>query len=251
VKTLSKKIAALTFVALLGTAAPASAAPASAALDKAEVETIVRDYLVANPEVIVEALTSYQKKQEQAERDRFANALNDYRAEIEDPAAPFAGNPKGDIVIAEFYDYNCGYCKKALDDVVRIIEEDKDVKVIFHNLPILSESSHDAARWALAAGKQGKYFEYHSALMKHNGPLNTSILQRTGETLGLDVKKLEKDAEEDQGIREMIEKNLTLSRNLGIQGTPAFIIGDTLSPGYMGYDNLKAAVDAARAAKKK
>lgn len=208
---------------------------------------IIRDYMVSHPEDVVAALEAYQRQQQDAEMKGFQEKLAKRRADIFDDTAPFAGNPKGDVTVVEFFDYNCGYCHKAVDDIVALLEQDKNVRVIFMDLPILSPASHDAARWALAAGKQGKYYEYHVALMKFSAPKGDEAYEKIGKDVGLDTEKLRKDADSKE-VRERIEKNISLSSDVGIRGTPAFVIGDSLSPGYIGLDNLKKAVEDARKA---
>lgn len=248
---MKNSLRALTLSALLlvSAAAPAVAESFSDA-QKQEMHGIIKDYLITNPEVLVEAFTAYQTKQQNAEAEKFKGTFAGKKAEIMDAGAPIAGNPNGDITIIEFFDYNCGYCKKAIEDVTKLIENDKGIKFVFKEMPILSESSKEAARWALAAGKQGKYFEYHVALMKFPGGKDTATLENIGRDLGLDTAKLKKDAETDKGIRDMIEKSMSFAQELGIRGTPAFIIGDTLLPGYMGYEAMVKAVADARAAAK-
>lgn len=233
-----------------GSPATASAADdAFSEAQKAALASFIEDYLVKNPDVVVKALTEYQKKQESAEQGQFVQKYQDKKDALLNGGAPFAGNPAGDVTIVEFFDYNCGYCKKALDDVVKLLDTDKKLKVIFIDMPILSPASQDAARWALAAGKQGKYYEFHVALMKGSEPKNETGFEAIAQKLSLDMDKLKKDADSKE-VREAIEKNLSIARELGIRGTPGFIIGDILTPGYVGYDSMKAGIDLIRQGKK-
>jgi len=222
---------------------------ASSTMQKEEIETIVREYLIAHPEVVIEAIESYQANQQEIEQRQFEETLKTSKDELISGNPPFAGNPDGDIVIVEFFDYNCGYCKKALEDIRKVLEADKQVKIIFKEMPILSSSSVDAARYALAAHKQEKYFEYHQALMNSNAAKNKETFDKIGKDLGLDIVKLNKDADSKE-IREDIEQSLALSRNLGIRGTPAFIIGDTLTPGYVTHQVMLEVINQVRNAKK-
>lgn len=231
------------------------ALPANAAQDQFNEEQteaigeIVRDYLVTNPEVIIEAMEAYQQNRAEIEARQFEENLSGHSEKLfNNPDAPFEGNPDGNITVVEFFDYNCGYCKKALTDVVTLLGEDKNVKVVFLEMPILSEASREAARWALAADKQGKYYDYHVALMSHSGPKNAASFEKIGKDLGLDIEQLRKDAK-DPAIQAAIDENLAIAQSLGIRGTPAFVIGDTLAPGYLGTEGLKAAVAQARADK--
>ena len=219
------------------------------AMTKAEVQDIVKEYLSENPEIVIQAIKTYQMQEQERQQQAFKDELRKNKDKlVNNPDAPMAGNPDGDVTVVEFFDYNCGYCKKAIGDVVTLVEQDDQLKVVFMELPILSESSRDAARWALAAKEQGKYFEYHTALMKFSGPKTKSTLRRLAKDVGLDVEKLEKDAD-DPEISKILMKNQEMARSLGISGTQAFIIGDSLSPGYIPLDAMKAAVKSAREGK--
>lgn len=216
-------------------------------LNKEEVQKIVREYLVANPEVVIEAIEAYQANQVEIEARRFKETITGKEAQLYGKDLPFAGNPNGDVVVVEFFDYNCGYCKRAIGDVQKVIEKDPNVKFVFREMPILSEASQVAARYALAAHKQGKYFDYHQKLMT-GGARDTASFEAIGKELGLDVEKLRKDADSKE-VRAEIEKSLALSQELGIRGTPAFIIGSTLAPGYMTSDAMLEAIAQAREGK--
>ncbi len=248
VMKMKKVLPVLGVAVLLGAAAFPQFVQAQSGVNKEEIQAIVKEYLTANPEIVIQAIEAYQTKQQQQEEASQAEALKKNKDAILNMGSPMAGNPNGDVVVVEFFDYNCGYCKKALPDIKKLIDEDKNVKVIFKELPILSDSSEMAARWALAADKQGKYWDYHVALMNFTGPKTKETLTALAKEAGLDAEKLAKDAE-SKAVREMLEKTSALSRELGIRGTPAFIINDMLAPGYMGYDSMKEAVDAARAGK--
>jgi protein-disulfide isomerase len=166
-----------------------------------------------------------------------------YKDQLTSRDTPSGGNPNGRKVIVEFFDYNCGYCKHAVDDVINTVKGDGDVKVYFKDMPILAATSREAAQWALAAGKQGKYYEFHVALMKSPLPREKDTYKKIASDLNLDVAKLEKDAETDATIKDEIEKNLELARNIGISGTPHFIINGVSYGGYIGGEMMKKAVD--------
>jgi protein-disulfide isomerase len=204
--------------------------------------TMVHDYIIENPEVVMEAIDKFQQKQQDERQKLVQKNIGQYKDFLTSKETPSGGNPKGTKTIVEFFDYNCGYCKKAVEDVVNVVKDDPDVKVYFKDMPILAPSSQDAARWAMAAGKQGKYYEFHVALMKSPLPRDVTTYKKIAEELKLDVAKLQKDAETDTGIRDAIEKNLDVARNLSITGTPAFIINDTFYGGYVGLDVMKRAV---------
>lgn len=234
-----------TFLTALAAVSFLSHSPKAAeALNKDEVQQIVREFLAANPEVVIEAIEAYQANQQEIDARRFKEVIAASKHEILAEGLPFAGNPNGDVVIAEFFDYNCGYCKRAMGDIQKVIEKDPNVKFVFHEMPILSETSGLAARYALAANKQGKYFEYHQALMGNTGKDKES-LEKLGKDLKLDVAQLTKDAE-SEAVRKELDTSMALSQKLGIRGTPAFIIGDMLAPGYMTYEAMLEVIEQVR-----
>jgi protein-disulfide isomerase len=154
---------------------------------------------------------------------------------------PTAGNPDGDVTVVEFFDYNCGYCKRALSDIMTIIGEDPNVRVVFIELPILGPGSTEAAKWAKASMAQGRYLEYHVALMEHRGRLNEAQLEMIAKKVGLDVDKLKEDKEADY-VANQLDENIAMARTLGITGTPAFVIGEDLARGYVGLEALKQGI---------
>lgn len=247
-KLATSKLALLALgLGLCAITAPAMAADSVSDAERTKIESVLKDYLNKNPGIIVESLQKYQEQQ-RADMDRqFSEKFATIRENVLKDGHPVVGAKDADITIIEFYDYNCGYCKKAFSDVARIVEEDKKVRFVFIDMPILSESSIEASKWSLAAEKQGKFYEYHSALMEFKGQKDKALLKKIAGDLKLDVKKAEVDAE-SRATLEKIEKNLTLARELGINGTPGFIIENELTPGYMGYDGMKAAIDEARKA---
>jgi protein-disulfide isomerase len=210
---------------------------------------MMHDYIVENPEVVMEAFDKFQQKQQDERQKLVQKNIGQYKDFLTSKETPTGGNPKGTKTIVEFFDYNCGYCKKAVDDVVNVVKDDPEVKVYFKDMPILAPSSQDAARWAMAAGKQGKYYEFHVALMKSSLPRDVTTYKKIAQDLKLDVAKLQKDAETDPAIRDAIEKNLDVARNLSITGTPAFIINDEFYGGYVGLDVMKKAVNTSAADK--
>lgn len=233
-------------------AAPLSAQAADAALSdaqKAEVKSLVEQYIKENPEVIIESFKAYQEKQQQDSLKAAQESISKNTNKLTAKGLPGTGNPDGDITVVEFFDYNCGYCKKVITDIQSILDSDKNVRFVFFDMPILGESSLTAAKWAQAAHKQGKYFEFHTALMEHRGSIDNSVLESAAKKSGLDVAKLKKDAESDE-IAVALENALTLGRDVGVQGTPGFVIGGELFPGYLGEDGLKQAIKDAREKKK-
>ena len=233
-------LAAILFVF---SAVPARALDFSPA-DKQAIDAEVHSYLTSHPEVLIEALNAYQKSQVNAASAQFDKNLVKYKSFLTSASTPFAGNPHGTHVIVEFFDYNCGYCKRAVDDVIGLIKADPQAKIYFKDMPILVDTSNAAAKWALAAGKQGKYYEFHVALMHSSLQRATSTYKSIAEQIGADPAKMEHDVQTDQSLQAAIDANLAASRDLGIQGTPGFVIGDKLYDGYMGLPGMQKAVAA-------
>jgi protein-disulfide isomerase len=216
--------------ALLGAAAfftPSLAADQTAfdAAQKDAIRAIVKEYLLEQPEILREAIGELNKRQEMAAEGERKKAL----AGLYKQDTPFSTGP-GKVTVVEFFDYNCGYCRKAFSNIVGLTKDDKDVRVVFVEFPILSEESRVASQAAIASTKQNKYFEFHRALMEHNGPVKEDIIFKTAADVGLDVEKLKADMKAPE-VNELIEKNLQLGTAMGVQGTPAIFVGDEAIPG--------------------
>ncbi|MBP2311140.1 DsbA family protein [Azospirillum soli] len=244
--------AALAPKALLLAAALAAFSPAivqAQAVDEAQrkaIEGVVRDYLMKNPEVILEAIEALQQREKTAEAERAQKALVDNKAALfQNPADPAIGNALGDVTVVEFFDYQCGYCKAVMADTQRLVKDDPKLRFVFKEFPILGPASVVAARAALAAKAQGKYLEVHNALMGHRGQLDEDTIYRLAKSAGADVEKLKKDMDSPE-VMKVIATNQQLAEQLGIRGTPGFIIGDALVPGAIKLDEMKRLVGAAR-----
>lgn len=232
-------------VVLLATASMTGVANA-VDLTRADVELIIKEYIQNNPEVILDSVEAYGRKQENASQEERQKAVDEHIGwALENDKLPVAGNPEGDVTIVEFYDYNCGYCKKAMSDVTTLLEEDKNVKFVFVEMPILGRTSELAARWAIAADNQEHFLEYHIGLMQNRGPIDEDMLEKLGKDIGMDVAQMRKDAESPETDRLIAEKSSKASA-MGISGTPAFIIDGKLYGGYIGLDALRRAVQEAR-----
>ena len=193
---------------------------------KRAIEEIVKDYLIANPEVFLEVQQSLEAKMEQIQAERIKAAIAQNAREIYRSAdAPVAGNPNGDITIVEFFDYNCGYCKRGFPELVKLIDKDPKVRIVLKELPILSKGSEEAARVALAARLQGKYWDVHRALLESKGQAHEAAALTIAEKLGLDIAKLKKDMDSPE-IKAEIERVRELANKMGINGTPHFLVGD-------------------------
>lgn len=251
---MTKKLTLIAVAAgLLATATflPALFTPAKSAdtnsMDKAAIEKIVHDYIMNNPDVILTSVDQYQQKT-MAEQQRKSLEQNAGLL-FNNDKSPSVGNPEGDVTIVEFFDYNCGYCKSVFSTVEQLLEEDKNVKIIFKEFPILSPSSELAAKWALAADNQGKYFEFHKALMEHRGKIDDAVLEGIAEKLELDIAQMKEDIAGTDIILN-IERNRSLANTLAISGTPAFIVGDEIVPGAVSASRLKDIIAEKRAAAK-
>jgi protein-disulfide isomerase len=215
-------------------AEPAPQKTASTGLSAAqrkEVEAIIKDYLVSNPEVMMEVQSALEAKMDKIQTERTALAIKQNATEIFRPSgSPVVGNAKGDVTVIEFFDYNCPYCKKAFHEVAQLIEKDKQVKLIVKEFPILSKGSEEAAKVALAAKAQGKYWEFHRAVQEAQGQTNEAAALRIAEKLGLDMGRLRKDMASPD-VKKEIDETRALAAKLGIQGTPHFLVGDRVIPG--------------------
>lgn len=215
---------------------------------KQAIERIIRDYLINNPEVFIEVQGALEAKLEKENAKRLKVAIAENAEDIyRHPNAAVAGDPDGDITVVEFFDYNCGYCKRGLADVVKLVESDPKVRVVFKELPILSKGSAEAARVALAARNQGKYWEIHRALLKARGQANEASALKLAEELGLDMEQLKADMESDE-VKDEIARSEALAQKMGVNGTPHFLVGDRSIPGAPEdlYEQLSAHVDELR-----
>jgi protein-disulfide isomerase len=237
------RLLAVVFVVCL--ALPA-AAQAPAGPDRAAIEKIVREYLLQNPEVLVEAMNELRRRQESAASDAAKQAIAAHKKELfEDAASPVGGNAKGDVTLVEFFDYHCGYCKQVHEPMLTLMREDKNLRVIYKEMPILAPESRIAAAGALAAQKQGKYVELHNALMAARGKLTKDRVLALAKEQKLDVARLEKDMDTPE-IQGAIDNNLKLAASIGVDGTPAFIVGDQFAPGALPIEQLREMVAQAR-----
>jgi protein-disulfide isomerase len=237
---------AFTATAMLITAGPTSAQDAQTLTESAKIEQIIHDYLLQHPEVVIEAVNKYQTQQAQAAAGRQAKALVERRDELtKDPDAPVLGNPKGDVTLVEFFDYRCPYCKAVSTGLFDTIKSDGNVRLVMKEFPILGAESEYAAKAALAANRQGKYGEFHQAMMTFKGKVTIDDVKRIASEVGVDTAKMESDMVAPE-IASMIQRNYDLAQALGITGTPSFVISDELIPGAISMEELKKRIAAAR-----
>ncbi|NIA68773.1 DsbA family protein [Pelagibius litoralis] len=210
-------------------------------------QKMVREYLLQNPEIIVEALQTYEQRQQLAETERQREALIAERSNLnEDPLSPVLGNPEGDVTVVEFFDYRCPYCRRAAEVLQELVAEDPNVRLVMKEYPILSQESVEAARAALAAAKQDKYESFHFTLMETGGSMSEAEVMAVAQATGLDVERLQRDMQLPE-IEEALRRNYALAETVGITGTPAMVIGTALVPGVVSLERLKELVAEARA----
>ncbi len=211
-----------------------------------QIEKIVHDYLLEHPEVLLEAMQELDKKQASVEKKKQGAAIASNRAAIyDDPQSFVAGNPKGDVTIVEFFDYQCGYCKHSFGPLMDTVSSDGHIRLILKEFPILGPESVTASRAAIASMKQGKYFEFHKALFRHKGGLTDETIMEVASSVGIDTEKLKRDMA-DPKIEALIKRNYELADVLAIKGTPGFIIGGKLIPGALEKDEFAEVVKDAR-----
>jgi len=210
------------------------------------IEAIIHDYLMQNPDVLIEALRAAEEK---ANRDADAKAavvLKDRRRVVfDDPASPVGGNPQGDVTIVEFFDYRCPYCKQVQPSLQKLLDQDRKLRFVYKEMPVLGAPSVTAAHAALAARLQGKYEAFHAAMMATKGQITEDVVYQIAGSVGLDVEQLKRDMTAPE-IERAVKANLALANALDIRGTPGFIIGEHIVPGAIDLDTLKNLVADAR-----
>jgi len=231
------------FTALaLALAAPASATDLSAD----EIKQLALEAIRQNPEIVMEAVAILQARDEQTAAAAAAQVLSEQRFMLEeDPNAPVLGNPDGDVTIVEFFDYNCPYCKQAATAVEALIAADDNIRVVFREWPILSDGSVLAALAALAARKQGQYEAFHREMMALRGRAEEASVLAAAEKIGIDMEALRADMDAPD-IAEHVDQSMRLAEMLGFSGTPSFVIGDALVPGFVPIEELERLVAKAR-----
>lgn len=222
--------------AVLGVQALGPARVADA--DKARIGQVVRDYVLENPEILPEAMQRLQARET-------GNAVAGSRTAITEPyASAWEGNAKGDVTVAVYMDYACGYCRASLPMIARLVAEDSNVRIVYRELPVLSEVSRVAARWGLAAAEQGKFKPFHTALYSA-GQLSEASIRAASSSAGLDAAKAQAALAAPR-VEAEIARNLDIAGKLGVTGTPSWVIGDRVISGMVPYEVLKDAVTAAR-----
>src|SRR5215813_966008 len=212
-------------------------------LSKEEIEKIVRDYLLENPEVLAEAFKRLQQRQSASAAMRSKQAIHDHRqALFADQASPIEGNAQGKVTIVEFFDYRCVHCRSVASTIDQILSSNKSVRVVYKNFPVLGEPSVLAARAAVAAQQQGGWPKLHRAMLSFNGDFTLDALLGLGSSVGLDSAKLKTDMMSSETDRAL-QANLTLAAALGLDATPSFVIGDRVIRGALSADAFQALID--------
>lgn len=232
---------------VVGAAGTANADEASGQRSVEEIEKIVREYLLNNPEVLFEAAERHREKQRRLRKERDRAILRKHRKMIlADPHSFVGGNPDGDVTVVEFFDYRCGYCKRFAPVLEKIKRQDPKLRVVYKEFPILGPDSFKGAQAALAARNQGRYVEFHEALMRVRGALDNEAIMAAARSVGLDTDRLGKDMQSPT-ILDILGNNRKLAAALGIDGTPALIVGDEIVRGAIPFERLAEMIAMARA----
>ncbi len=232
----------------LGAALPVAAAELTAD-QKKQFETVIHDYLLKNPEVVQEALVELDRRQKDAENQARLKVTADKNSPLFVSSNHVViGNPKGDVTLVEFFDYNCGYCKKGLLDLQKLVEQDKNLRVVLKDLPILSPGSVEASKVALALKSQvtpEKFWEFHVKLMATRGQIGEAQALASARDVGANIEQLAKDMKKPE-ISVAIDESRGLAETLNINGTPTYVVGSDLVVGAVGMEELKGRVDSVR-----
>ena len=233
-------------------AAPASAQTFNDA-QRGEIRTIIKDYLLQNPEILEEVSAELQKRQAVAEAEKHKAAVSANADLIfKSPRGVVVGNKDGDVTFVEFFDYNCGYCKRAMDDMLNLMKGDPKLKVVLKEFPVLSQGSVEAAQVAVAVRMQDptgkKYLDFHQKLLSGRGQADKARAMAAAKEAGLDTAKIEKDIASPE-VRATIEENFKLAEAMGMNGTPSYVIGKQIVVGAVGLEGLKEKIGQARCGK--
>jgi protein-disulfide isomerase len=232
---------------------PSASAESFSEGQRGEIETIVKNYLIAHPEVLEEAMAELNKRQAQAEAEKNqAGVAQNADAIFNSPRGVVLGNKEGDVTFVEFFDYNCGYCKRAMSDMLDLLKSDSKLKVVLKEFPVLGEGSVEAAQVAVAVRMQDpggkKYLDFHQKLLGGRGPADKARAFAAAKDAGLDVGRIEKDIASPE-VRATIEENFKLAEAMGMNGTPSYVIGKQVVIGAVGLDGLKEKIGVARCGK--
>ena len=250
-----RPFAAALFAILVAVPAAAPARAQSFTGDqRGEIERIVREYLLSHPELLQEVMSELEKRQAVAEAEKHRTAVKQYSEVIfSSPRQVTLGNTQGDVTVVEFFDYNCGYCKRAMSDMLDLMKNDAKLKFVLKEFPVLGEGSMQAAQVAAAVRMQDKtggkkYLEFHQKLLTGRGPADKARALAVAKEIGLDVARIEKDMAGDE-VKAQLEESFKLAEALGLNGTPSYVVGNDVVVGAVGLNTLKEKVNAARCGK--
>lgn len=246
-------LSAATFALALCGGAPLAAAQSFSDAQRGEIETIVKNYLLANPEILQDMSEELGRRQAAAEQEQHAAAVKAHRETIfNSPRGVVLGNPKGDVNMVEFFDYNCGYCKKAMVDMLALMKEDPNLRVVLKEFPVLGQGSVEAAQVAIAVRMQDpsgkKYLAFHQKLLGGRGEADKARALAAAKEAGLDMARIEKDMASPE-VAATLQESLTLANAMGMNGTPSYVVGDKVIVGAIGHERLKQAIAMARCGK--
>ncbi|MGH6663359.1 MAG: DsbA family protein [Pseudolabrys sp.] len=252
--TSSSRYLAAVCAALLTAAVPqAVRAQDFSPAQRGSIETIVREYLIAHPEVIQEAMSELEKRQTAAEAEKHKTAVKEHAQKLfSSPNQVTLGNPNGNVTFVEFFDYNCGYCKRAMSDMLTLMKTDPKLKVVLKEFPVLGPGSVEAAKVAVAVRMQDKtgkkYLEFHQKLLSGRGPADEAHALAVAKEVGMDMGRLQKDMNGPE-VKATLEEDFKLAEALGLNGTPSYVIGSDVVVGAIGLPGLQEKVNTARCGK--
>jgi len=217
---------------------------------RGEIEGIVKTYLIAHPEVLQEVMNELDKRQADAEAAKHKDGVKQYsKVLFYSPRQVTLGNPNGDVTMVEFFDYNCGFCRRALSDMLDLMKDDPKLRVVLKEFPVLGTGSVEAAQVAVAVRMQDKdgkkYLEFHQRLLGSRGQADRAHALAAAKDAGLDMSRIEKDLASDE-VKATIDENMKVAEALGLNGTPSYVIGSDVVIGAVGLAALKEKVEAAR-----
>jgi protein-disulfide isomerase len=242
--------AALVAAGLAWPAARSAQAQSFTPAQRGEIEGIIKDYLLKNPEILQEVMSELEKRQTLAEAEKHRAGVQENAATIfNSPRQVTLGNAQGDVTVVEFFDYNCGYCKRAMTDMTDLMKNDGKLKFVLKEFPVLGEGSTQAAQVAVAVRMQDttgkKYLEFHQKLLGGRGQADKTRALAVAKEVGLDMARLEKDMASDE-VKATLEESFKLAEALGLNGTPSYVVGNDVVVGAVGLNALKQKVNSAR-----
>ncbi|HZT24930.1 MAG TPA: DsbA family protein [Pseudolabrys sp.] len=251
--TVRLRFLAAACVVLLALALPQAGRADDISAQRGAIEKIVHDYLLAHPEVLQDAMNELEKRQQAADAEKHKAAVKEHaQALFSSPDQVTLGNPKGNVTLVEFFDYNCPYCKHAMGDMVTLLQTDPNLKVVLKEFPVLGPASVAAAKVAVAVRMQDKtgkkYLEFHTKMFGSRGHVDGERALAVAKEIGLDMNELQKDMKSAE-VDKTLNQDMKLAEALGLNGTPSYVIGDNVIVGAIGLDGLREKVNTARCGK--